>query len=187
MPFEFKKLEIPGVVLVRPAFIKDERGFFAEIYKYPDFQALGIQNPFLQMNHSLSAKNVLRGLHYQKDPFAQSKFIRVLQGKIFDVAVDIRRGSPFFGKAITVTLDADKREMLFIPEGFAHGFLTLSDEAEVEYLCSNVYSPQNERGLFFGDPALGIKWPAKDPIVSAKDRTHPFLKDIDNNFVYGKE
>lgn len=187
MAFEFKNLEIVDVVLVKPVIAKDERGFFTEIYKYPDFKAFGIESIFCQVNHSLSKKGVLRGLHYQKKPSAQAKLIRVVRGKIFDVAVDIRKGSPSFGKSVGVNLDAEKREMLFIPEGFAHGFLTLSDEAEVEYLCSRVYSPPDERGLFFNDPALGIKWPIQDPILSTKDRIHSFLKDIDNNFVYGKE
>ncbi len=184
MPFQFKKLEIPGLVLIRPDVLRDERGSFKEIYKYSDFFAAGVKKPFLQVNQSYSKKDILRGLHYQKKPFAQAKFIRVLRGKIFDVAVDIRQGSPFFGKSVSLVLDAESEEMLFVPEGFAHGFLTLSDETQVEYLCSDVYSPQNERGLCFNDPALKINWPLKSPVLSEKDRSFPTLKDIDNNFIY---
>jgi dTDP-4-dehydrorhamnose 3,5-epimerase len=186
MPFEFKRLEIPGLIVVRPVVLEDARGSFKEIYKYSDFFALGIRKPFSQVNGSSSQKHVLRGLHYQKKPFAQAKLIRVVQGEIFDVAVDIRQGSPFFGKAASLILNAAEGEMLFVPEGFAHGFLTLSDQAEVEYLCSDVYSLEQERGVAFNDPALGINWPIKNPILSSKDRTYPALANIDNNFIYEK-
>lgn len=184
MPFDFKKLEIPGLVLIRPTVLSDDRGFFKEIYKYSDFFALGLKRPFLQANHSSSKKDVLRGLHYQKKPFAQAKLVRVLKGKIFDVVVDIRQGSPFFGKSASLILEDASNEILFISEGFAHGFLTLSDEAQVEYLCSEVYSSENERGLIYNDPALNINWPLKNPILSKKDSSYPPLKNIDNNFIY---
>lgn len=184
MPFHFKTLEIPGLVLICPDVLRDERGSFIEIYKQVDFFGAGIKKSFLQVNQSYSKKDVLRGLHYQKKPFAQAKLIRVLKGKIFDVAVDIRGGSPFFGKSVSRILDSATEEMLFVPEGFAHGFLTLSDEAQVEYFCSDIYSLQNERGLAFNDPSLKIQWPVTSPILSKKDSAYPSLKNIDNNFVY---
>lgn len=184
MPFECHQLNIPGPVLIKPSVFHDERGFFKEIFKLPDFFALGMRKPLAQINRSYSKKGVLRGLHYQKRPFAQAKLIQVLQGKIFDVAVDIRQGSPCYGHWAGVTLEAQDHQMIFIPEGFAHGFLTLSQEAQIEYYCSDIYSPAHERGLAYDDPAVKIAWPQKDPILSPKDSQYPLLKDIDNNFIY---
>jgi len=186
MPFEFQELDIPDVLLLHPKVFVDERGFFKEVYKSSDFFAAGIRKPFCQINHSLSKENTLRGLHYQKKPFAQAKLVRVLKGEIFDVAVDIRQGSPFYGKHVSVTLSAENHKMLFIPVGFAHGFLTLSAEAEVEYLSSDVYAPEHERGIVYNDPALNISWPLKNPVVSKKDSNSPILQQADNNFVYEK-
>ncbi len=186
MPFDFQSFDIPGLLLVTPRVYSDDRGFFKEIYKFSEFFAAGIQKPFVQANHSLSKKNTLRGLHYQKKPFAQAKLVRVLRGEIFDVAVDIRRGSPFYGKYVSVSLSADRAKMFFIPEGFAHGFLTLSEEAEVEYLCSEVYSPQHEQGIMFNDPTLNISWPLKTPILSKKDSLYPAFKHADNHFIFAK-
>jgi len=186
MPFEFKKLDIPDVMLLTPKVFEDERGFFKEVYKSSDFFAAGIRKPFCQINHSLSKENTLRGLHYQRNPFAQAKLVRVLRGEIFDVAVDIRQGSPFYGKHVSMMLSAENHKMLFIPEGFAHGFLTLSAEAEVEYFSSDVYAPEHDRGIAYNDPALNIAWPLRNPVVSQKDANAPMLCEADNNFIYEK-
>jgi dTDP-4-dehydrorhamnose 3,5-epimerase len=186
MSFEFQQLAIPDLLLVRPKVFTDERGFFKEIYQFSEFFAAGMRRPFLQANHSLSKKNILRGLHYQKRPFAQAKLVRVLRGEIFDVAVDLRKNSPWYAQHVTLTLKADDHQMFFIPEGFAHGFLTMSEEAEVEYFCSDIYSPENERGIVFNDPSLGIAWPLKNPIVSKKDSLYPHLASADHHFIYEK-
>jgi dTDP-4-dehydrorhamnose 3,5-epimerase len=184
MPCECQALEIPGLLLLKPKVFSDERGFFKEIFHFSEFFAMGIRKPFLQANHSLSKKNTLRGLHYQQSPFAQAKLVRVLKGEIFDVVVDLRKNSPFYAKHFSLVLRADEHQMLFIPEGFAHGFLTLSDEAEVEYFCSQVYSPIHERGIIFNDAVLGIKWPTTNPILSKKDSIYPALKNAEHHFVY---
>ncbi len=180
MIFKFKKLEIPGVILIEPKVFKDERGFFAEIFKATDFK--GISGTFLQVNHSKSSKNVLRGLHYQKKPMAQAKLVRVIEGNIFDVAVDLRKNSPAYGKYVSVKLDSESMKMVYIPEGFAHGFCALSDTAQIEYYCTNVYSPSDERGIIYNDPDLNIKWPVKTPVLSEKDLNYPGFKDSDSNF-----
>ncbi|HOD12703.1 MAG TPA: dTDP-4-dehydrorhamnose 3,5-epimerase [Candidatus Omnitrophota bacterium] len=184
MPFTFHQLNIPGPLLIDPVVFHDERGFFKEVFKLPDFLAFGVKKPLAQINRSHSRKNVLRGLHYQKQPFAQAKLIQVLAGKIFDVAVDIRRGSPYYGQWAAVTLQAQDHQMLFIPEGFAHGFVALSDEAQIEYYCSDIYSPAHERGIAYHDPQLKIAWPVKDPVLSPKDTQYPLLKDSDHDFTY---
>lgn len=184
MPFEFQTQKIPDVVLIAPKVFRDERGFFAEIYKYPDFEKTGLKKPFLQVNHSKSQRRVLRGLHYQKDPMSQAKMVRVIAGEVFDVAVDIRKGSPWFGQWVGVNLNSSDMKMLYIPEGFAHGFCVTSETAEVVYYTTNVYSPSDERGLAWNDPALKIVWPVKDPLVSPKDAQFPGLADIDSNFFY---
>ena len=186
MPFEFVKTSIPGVILVKPRVFGDERGFFMETYKKSDFEKAGIDTDFVQDNHSKSVKGVLRGLHYQLEPEAQGKLVRCIRGKIFDVAVDIRRGSPTFGKWIGVELSEENKLMLWIPKGFAHGFLTLSEEAEIVYKVSGAeYSPEHDRGIRWNDPDIGIKWPLEgEPILSEKDRIAPLLKDAEVNFVY---
>ncbi len=188
MPFEFIKTEIPEVIVVKPKVFSDERGFFLEFYKRSEFVAFGIDEEFVQDNHSKSVKGVLRGLHYQLYPKAQGKLVRCIKGKIFDVAVDIRRGSPTFGKYVSVELSADNGLMLFIPKGFAHGFLTLSEEAEIIYKVSGAeYSKEHDRSIRWDDPDINIKWPLeKEPILSQKDSDAPFLKDADINFVYGE-
>ena len=178
MPFRFKRLEIPDVVLVEPVSFPDGRGFFMETYKHTDFAAFGIREYFVQDNHSSSAKGVLRGLHYQKEPMAQGKLIRCVQGAVFDVAVDIRRASPSFGRWISAELNAENRLMLYVPPGFAHGFMVLSEMAEIQYKCTREYSPQDERGIIWSDPDIGIPWPLSDPVLSAKDKLLPGLKDI---------
>ncbi|RLA85081.1 MAG: dTDP-4-dehydrorhamnose 3,5-epimerase [Deltaproteobacteria bacterium] len=185
MPFRFRRLEIPEVVLIEPVVFSDERGFFMEVYKYSEFSAFGITERFLQDNHSRSVKGVLRGLHYQNPPRAQGKLVRVLQGEIFDVAVDIRRGSPTYGKWVGVRLSSENRFMLYIPPGFAHGFCVLSDYAEVHYKVTDEYSPEHEAGIIWNDPEIGIDWPVESPILSERDSRWPRLSEAENRFVYG--
>ncbi|HIE59541.1 MAG TPA: dTDP-4-dehydrorhamnose 3,5-epimerase [Persephonella sp.] len=189
MPFEFIKTDIPEVILVKPVVFKDNRGFFMETYKKSNFEKVGINTDFVQDNHSKSIKGVLRGLHYQNEPFAQGKLVRCIRGKIFDVAVDIRKGSPTFGKWIGYELSEENKLMLWIPKGFAHGFLTLSEEAEVIYKVSGEeYSPQYDAGIIWNDPDIGIKWPLDnidEVLLSDKDKNLPNLKNADINFVYG--
>jgi len=187
MPFEFIKTEIPEVIIIKPKIFSDNRGFFMETYKKSDFEKAGIDTDFIQDNHSKSIKGVLRGLHYQKEPFAQGKLVRCIKGKIFDVAVDIRKNSPTFGKWVGFELSEENRLMLWIPKGFAHGFLTLSEEAEIIYKVSGgEYSPQHDAGIIWNDPDINIKWPQIDNIIlSEKDKNLPLLKDADINFIYG--
>lgn len=166
---------LPDVLIVDPAVHRDERGFFVETYHYPRYRQAGIDVTFVQDNHSRSARGTLRGLHWQVAPHPQAKLIRVLAGEILDVAVDIRESSPTFGRWAAVTLSADNFRQLFLPVGFAHGFLVLSEMADVEYKCSDVYDRGAERGLMWNDPALAIDWPVADPILSQQDRTHPPL------------
>ena len=184
MPFQFKRLEIPEVILIEPKVFQDERGFFMETYKYSDFAAFGIAERFVQDNHSRSVKGVLRGLHYQNPPHAQGKLIRVVVGEIFDVAVDIRKGSPTYGKWVGVKLSAENRRMLYIPPGFAHGFCVLSDVAEVVYKVTAEYAPECEAGIIWNDPGIGIEWPIKHPIISSKDAQWPTLREAVNGFNY---
>ena len=162
---------IPDVLILEPKVFGDERGFFFESYNAKAFeQATGLKGEFVQDNHSKSAKNVLRGLHYQVAPKAQGKLVRVVQGEVFDVAVDLRKGSKYFGQWVGQILSAQNRQQLWIPSGFAHGFLTLSESAEFLYKTTNYYSPVHERSLLWNDPALGIDWPLDgSPILAAKD------------------
>lgn len=185
MPFEFEKLAIPDVVLVKPVKFGDERGFFMETYKRSDFMKAGITEEFVQDNHSRSVKGVLRGLHYQNPPGAQGKLVRCTRGKIFDVAVDIRRGSPHYSKWIAMELSSENAMMLYIPPGFAHGFLTLSGEADVMYKTTFEYSPDDEAGIFWDDPEIGIDWMMVEGLsISEKDSALPRLEDADNLFVF---
>jgi dTDP-4-dehydrorhamnose 3,5-epimerase len=184
MPFHFERLGIPEIILVEPEIFKDTRGFFMETYKYSDFVRADIEAHFVQDNFSRSSLGVLRGLHYQKDPEAQGKLIQCLQGKIFDVAVDIRKGSPTFGRWVSAELSGETGRVLYVPPGFAHGFLVLSDTADVMYKCTRQYSPENDRGVIWNDPDVNIRWPLKNPSLSGKDSRHPLLKDADNNFEY---
>ena len=189
MPFEFVKTDIPEIILIKPKVFGDKRGFFMETYKKSDFDKVGIDTDFVQDNHSKSVKGVLRGLHYQKEPFAQGKLVRCIKGRIFDVAVDIRKGSPTFGKWVGYELSEENKLMLWIPKGFAHGFLTLSDEAEVIYKVSGgEYSPKHDAGIIWNDPDIGIEWPIeniKGILLSDKDKNLPRLKDANINFIYG--
>lgn len=187
MPFEFIRLDIPDVILIKPKIFSDLRGFFLETYKSSDFLKAGIQKPFAQDNLSVSKKGVLRGLHYQLNPAAQGKLVRVLKGKILDVAVDIRKGSPAYGRWVSEILSKENGLMLWIPEGFAHGFLSLEEDTEVFYKNTNEYEPSLDRGIIWNDPQIGINWGINNPILSDKDDKHPFLIDAENNFVYGEK
>lgn len=179
MPFSFKKLDIPDVILVTPQVFGDNRGFFLESYQKSAFVKNGINIEFSQDNHSKSSKGVLRGLHYQKVPNAQAKLVRCSRGKIFDVAVDIRKNSPTFGKWVGEILSEENKNMLFIPAGFAHGFVVLSEEAELLYKASNEYSAENDRGIRWNDPDINLDWGIDfEPLVSEKDSKQPFLKEI---------
>lgn len=186
MPFSFRRLEIPDVIMIEPGVFRDERGFFMESYKHSEFAAFGIKERFVQDNHSRSKKEVLRGLHYQNPPRAQGKLVRAVSGEIFDVAVDIRKGSPTYGRWVGVNLSEENMRMLYIPAGFAHGFLTLSDVADVMYKTTDEYSPEHEAGIIWNDPEIGIKWPLDEPVLSPRDARWPGLRDAVNRFVYGE-
>lgn len=175
--------KLEGVVIVEPAVFGDNRGFFMESYNSKKFKKLGIDYDFVQDNHSLSVETgVLRGLHYQLNPKAQTKLVRVAAGAIYDVAVDIRKGSPTFGQWVGVILSAANKRQLLVPKGFAHGFCTLVPNTEVLYKVDEFYSPEHDRGIAWNDPALGIDWPTANPILSDKDGKHPVLKDAEINF-----
>jgi dTDP-4-dehydrorhamnose 3,5-epimerase len=184
MPFRVVRLEIPDVILIEPKLIEDRRGFFLETYKQSEFEAIGILDTFVQDNHSHSVRGVLRGLHYQKAPMAQGKLVSVIRGEIFDVAVDIRRGSPTHGRWTGVTLSSGDPRMVYVPAGFAHGFCVLSDEADVVYKVTKEYAPELDRGILWNDPDLGISWPIQHPVLSPKDAQLLLLRDADNNFEY---
>ena len=184
MPFKFKRLEIPDVMLVESQAFADERGFFMECFREPVFDANGIKTRFVQDNYSHSSRNVLRGLHYQKDPKAQAKLVMAITGEIFDVAVDIRKDSPTYGKWVGEILSDKNHNLLYIPEGFAHGFCVTSDKADVLYKVTSEYSPEHERGILWNDPEIDIKWPTDKPVMISKDMQLPSLKNADNNFVY---
>ncbi len=182
MPFTFTRLSIPDVILVETQAFLDERGFFMESFKESVFSANGIKTKFAQDNFSHSIKGVLRGLHYQKNPKAQAKLVMATSGEIFDVAVDIRKDSKTYGKWIGETLSSQNHKILYVPEGFAHGFCVTSDTADVLYKVNSEYSPEHERGIIWNDPDLSIKWPTDKPIVIQKDLQLSTLKNIDNNF-----
>ena len=179
MAIEFVKMEIEGVVLVKPKVFGDHRGFFMETYKKSEFFENGITVDFNQDNHSKSTKGVLRGLHFQKEPYAQAKLVRCGRGRIYDVAVDIRPGSPTFGKYVKVELSEDNKHMLFIPAGFAHGFVVLSDEAELLYKASGEYNPAADSGVLWNDPDINIDWEIDfEPILSDKDKVQSRLREL---------
>jgi dTDP-4-dehydrorhamnose 3,5-epimerase len=184
VPFTFRRLEIPEVILIEPRVFGDERGFFMETYKMPDFVAAGIAEGFVQDNHSRSTRGVLRGLHYQNPPFAQGKLVRVVRGEVFDVAVDIRRGSPTWGRWVGVVLSEENKKSLYLPPGMAHGFCVLSDVADVAYKTTSVYSAESEGGIIWNDEELSIEWPVEQPVLSEKDTAFPALKDADIGFCY---
>jgi len=177
---------LPGVKLIDPAVFGDNRGFFMESYNAQTFAQNGIEHVFVQDNHSLSAEaGVLRGLHYQLNPKAQTKLVRVAAGAIYDVVVDIRKGSPTFGQWQGFILSAANKRQLLVPQGFAHGFCTLVPNSEVLYKVDELYSPEHDRGIAWNDPALGIDWPTDKPILSDKDGRHPVLAEAEMNFVFG--
>ena len=176
----FKRLEIPDVILAEPQIFEDARGFFYEAYRKDLLAQEGIREEFVQDNFSRSSKGVLRGLHFQEPPRAQAKLVQVLRGRVFDVAVDLRKGSKTFGKHVTATLSGENKNMIYIPKGFAHGFLVLEDDTEFFYKASDFYSPVHEKGICWNDPELGIRWPKLDTpyLLSDKDKKFPVLNQL---------
>ncbi len=184
MSFTFKQLAIPDVCLIDAQLFKDDRGYFLMSYRESFFEANGLSVRFVQDNVSRSARGVLRGLHYQKNPSAQGKLVMPLQGEIFDVAVDIRRGSPTYGKWVGEHLQAGTGRMMYIPPGFAHGFCVLSDEAVFTYKVTAEYDPARERGIRWNDPTIAVDWPLQNPVLSARDSRQPMLAEADADFLY---
>ena len=180
------KTDIEGVVIIEPKVFGDDRGYFFESFSQPRFDELVRPVKFVQDNESKSKYGVLRGLHFQKGKHAQSKLVRVVKGRVLDVAVDIRKGSPTFGKYVAVELTEDNHRQFFIPRGFAHGFSVLSEEAVTIYKCDNLYAPESEGSIIWNDPEIGIDWglAAEDVVLSAKDMVHPMLKDAPELFDY---
>jgi dTDP-4-dehydrorhamnose 3,5-epimerase len=168
---------LPGVLLIQPAIHRDERGFFIETYHAPRYREAGVDADFVQDNQSSSLKNTLRGLHAQvRRP--QAKLVRCIEGAIFDVAVDVRRGSPFFGKWFGAVLNAENCRQMYVPKGFVHGFVVISDRAQVEYKCSDVYVADDQLTVLWNDPQLGVNWGVKDPILSPKDKSAKTLAEL---------
>lgn len=175
--------KMQGLFIIEPAVFGDNRGFFMESYNVQKFKELGMEYPFVQDNHSLSMETgVLRGMHYQLNPKAQTKLVRVSAGAIYDVVVDIRKNSPTFGQWAGFILSAANKRQLLVPKGFAHGFCTIVPNTEVLYKVDEYYSPENDRGIAWNDPSLAIDWPTTNPILSEKDSKHPLLKDAEINF-----
>jgi dTDP-4-dehydrorhamnose 3,5-epimerase len=180
MSLTVKKLAIPEVLLIESPVFKDNRGKFLELFKHSDFFEAGIKGEFLQDNLAYSKKGVLRGMHYQLAPKAQAKIVRAVKGTIYDVVADVRKGSPTFGQWVGAELSEDNNLAIYVPEGFAHGFMCLSEESYVVYkMTNNEYSPESERGIAWNDPDLKINWPIAQPILSSKDSNAPFLKDVE--------
>ena len=181
---EIIKTNIEGVVIIEPRIFKGDRGYFFESFSQREFEEKVCKTTFVQDNESKSSYGVLRGLHFQKPPFAQSKLVRVIKGAVLDVAVDIRKGSPTFGQYVSVELTGENHRQFFIPRGFAHGFSVLSEEVIFQYKCDNFYSPQSEGAIAWNDPDLNIDWriPAEKVVLSEKDSKHPRLKDWQNVF-----
>lgn len=176
---QFVPTNIPEVIVIKPRVYSDQRGFFAESYRKSYFRENGIDNDFVQDNLSRSTRGTIRGLHYQLiNP--QAKLVTVTYGRVLDVVVDVRRGSPTFGRYVAEELTSDNKWMLYVPEGFAHGFCVLSDEADFYYKCSDYYNPDGERGIAWNDPDIGIKWPESDPVMSDRDSRLPRLKELDD-------
>ncbi|OJU35571.1 MAG: dTDP-4-dehydrorhamnose 3,5-epimerase [Bacteroidales bacterium 45-6] len=181
---EIIRTQIEGVVIIEPRIFKDDRGYFFESFSQREFEEKVLKTNFVQDNESKSAYGVLRGLHFQTPPYAQSKLVRVIKGAVLDVAVDIRIGSPTYGRHVSVELTEDNHRQFFVPRGFAHGFSVLTDEVIFQYKCDNFYAPGNEGALAWDDPDLGIDWkvPAGDVVLSEKDKKHPRLKDFQSPF-----
>jgi dTDP-4-dehydrorhamnose 3,5-epimerase len=185
MPFRFQRLSIPDVVLVEARSFGDDRGLFRETWKASEFAAHGIDVKFVQDNHSRSTRGVLRGLHYQRPPHAQGKFVFALNGEIFDVAVDIRHGSPTFGRWVGAVLSGDNGCALWVPPGFAHGFVVRSDVAHIMYKVTDEYAADCDAGIRWDDPDVGIDWGlSAPPLLSPKDVVQPLLRDVDTGFVF---
>ena len=181
--------DIEGVVIIEPKVFSDERGYFFESFSQKEFEEKVCKTTFVQDNESKSTYGVLRGLHFQKMPFAQAKLVRVVKGRVLDIAVDIRIGSPTFGKHISTELSEENRLQFFVPRGFAHGFVVLSDEAVFQYKCDNYYAPQSEGGILWNDPTLNIDWKItmEDIILSEKDKSNPLLADSDYLFNFTQD
>lgn len=178
-----QKTILDGAYIIEPRSFGDNRGWFMESYSKRDMEAVGINIDFVQDNRSYSAKKgIIRGLHFQRNPMAQAKLITCIRGEILDVAVDLRKASPTYKQWISVELTAENRKELLIPKGFAHGFVTLSDDVEIMYKCDEFYSPEHDGGIRFDDPDIGVEWGVTDPILSEKDTNAPFLKDIELDF-----
>lgn len=187
---EVIKTDIEGVVIIEPKIFGDERGYFFESFNAAEFaEKVGVNTVFVQDNESKSKYGVLRGLHFQKGRYAQSKLVRVVEGRVIDVAVDIRRGSPTFGKHVAVELTKENKRQLFIPRGFAHGFAVLSEEAVFQYKCDNLYAPAHEGAIAWNDPTIGIDWHIRpeEAILSEKDKNHPTLDEAEELFDYNTD
>jgi dTDP-4-dehydrorhamnose 3,5-epimerase len=180
---------LEGVLVVEPQVFGDHRGWFTETYNKAKFDEACMKMNFVQDNHSFSAaKGTLRGLHYQLDPKAQTKLVRCTKGSIYDVAVDIRKGSPTYGQWFGIELNPENKKQLLVPKGFAHGFMTLTEDVEVQYKVDEVYSPEHDRGIIWNDSSIGIEWPIDiEPVLSGKDEKAPTLDDAENNFVWGSD
>jgi len=180
------KTRFPGLIIIEPDVFEDDRGYFLETFHKEKYKEAGIDVNFSQDNESKSVRGVVRGLHYQLQPFAQGKLVRVIQGKVFDVAVDLRKGAPTFGEWFGTELDDVSKKQMFVPRGFAHGFSVLSETAIFSYKCDNVYSRENERGINLADPKLGIDWKInqENQIISGKDKLAPVFEEAEMNFIY---
>ena len=180
--FTFKETKIKGVYIIEPQVFGDNRGYFMETYRKEEFDKAGLKYNFVQDNQSKSKKGVLRGLHYQKK-YPQAKLVRVISGEVFDVAIDLRKNSPTYGEWVGEILSSENKKMLMVPRGFAHGFMVLSETAEFIYKCDEVYHPEDEGGIMWNDPEVGIKWPSDiEPLLSEKDQKHPSLKESKISF-----
>ena len=182
---KFTPLAIPDVISIEPELYEDDRGFFMETYNRQVFAEHGIEVEFVQSNHSMSGSNILRGLHYQVGK-PQAKLVRVIRGEVYDVVVDIRFGSPTYGKWLSETLSDANKKQIYVPIGFAHGFCVVSKEAEFIYACTDTYYPEGERGILWNDPDLAIIWPANDPLLSEKDKHNKAFSSIMHDFIYKK-
>jgi len=178
------KTKIKGLLIIEPQVFGDERGFFLETYNQKEYKKEGIKYDFVQDNLSKSTKGVLRGLHYQINPFAQGKLVQVIQGAVLDVAVDIRFGSPTFGQYVSVELNEKNKKQFWISPGFAHGFVSLRDKTIFSYKCTGLYNPKSERGIMWNDPEINIDWRIKNPTVSEKDGKNKLFKEIEKDFIY---
>jgi dTDP-4-dehydrorhamnose 3,5-epimerase len=184
MSVEFKKTEIPDVLEIETGRFDDDRGFFTETYALPTWSAGGFDEVFVQDNLSRSKKGTLRGMHYQLSTHGMGKLVRAVQGSVFDVAVDLRRGSPTFGKWVGRTLSGEDSKALWVPVGFAHGFVALEDDSYVWYKCTGAHAPEAERSLRYSDPTVGVEWPIEPTVISQKDAEAPLLADADYDFVH---